>query len=270
MTAAGGELHTEAGEASEPSTEDGSVGRKGPSPESGVRGREMSAGAGSQSEGKAEESDVKGQSAHGEESAEGETRASKTSTEAEVRADRKVVEAPRQPPGRPEEREHLDLMVLRMAQLEPWLPHLHGNRLASVTVIKGEPGSAELLGKPPFFGADGEAMESALAALDWGSNNWCGIAIDLPDRSRLSAPDLRLLIEIIDSRALVALDDTAMTALRESFGAKVLPHALKPGKKIWVLGRALVFVRGFEAALTSDDGGEAKRRVWKELKALRP
>ena len=162
-----------------------------------------------------------------------------------------------------------DFVALRAEALEPWLPHLFGNRFASVVALKGEPGEAEAEGKPPFFGEDGAALESALVALDWGSNNWCGIAIDLPGKGTLSARDLRLLIETIDPLALLALDKTAAAALKEGFGEELLPHIPKPGKRIKILGRILVFVDGFEAALGAEDEGKAKRRVWQELKALK-
>lgn len=163
----------------------------------------------------------------------------------------------------------IDFAALRAAELEPWLSFLYGNRFAPVIAIKGQPGEAELSGKPPFFGADAEALESALCALGWGSNSWSGIALDVPSKGVLSASDVRLLIEIIDPRALVALDLPAVTALKESFGDELLPSVPRPGQKTWLLGRLLVYVDGFETALASEDEGEAKRRVWRELKALK-
>ncbi|MDR1089073.1 MAG: hypothetical protein LBL23_07375 [Coriobacteriales bacterium] len=164
--------------------------------------------------------------------------------------------------------EALDFTALRTAVLEPWRPFLHGNRFASLVAVKGIPGRAEQSGQP-FFGADGEALESALLALGWQSNSWCGIVLELPDRAQLTAAELRLLVETIDPRALLALDRPALRGIQEGFGEELLPRVPEPGQKCWLLGRALVFVDGFEAALVSDDGGEAKRRVWRELKALK-
>ena len=161
----------------------------------------------------------------------------------------------------------IDFVGLRAAQLEPWLPYLYGNRFARVLALKGEPGEAEKKGQPPFFGADGEALESALAALDWGSNNWCGVVLDLPGKDVLKAGELRLLVETIDPVALLALDEKALLALQDGFGRELLPRVPRPGVRIKLLGRALVFADGFEAALASETG---KRRVWQELKALRP
>jgi len=159
-----------------------------------------------------------------------------------------------------------DFAALRSEALEPWLPHLYGNRFASVVAIKGQPGEAENKGQPPFFGPDSEALERALVALDWGGNNWCGIALDLPQKGTLNDADLRLLIETIDPQALLALDSKALEALQDGYGTELMPRIPQPGMKTKILGRALVFVDGFEAALSSD---EEKRRVWRELKAIK-
>ena len=165
----------------------------------------------------------------------------------------------------------LDFVALRAAELAPWLPFLHGNRFARVVAVKGKPGVAEKAGQSPFFGSDGEALDSALVALGWGINSWCGIVLELPEKGTLSASDVRLIIEIVDPRALLALDISSITALQESFGEKLLPCIPEPGVKAHLLGRTLVYVDGFETALDSQDqdDGKAKRRVWKELKALK-
>lgn len=160
-----------------------------------------------------------------------------------------------------------DLAAIRTAQLEPWLPFIHGDRFASLLVLKGEPGPSELAGNPPFFGEDGSALNSAFVAMGLKSTHWCGIVCGHPTKGRLSARDVRELIEIIDPLALVALDRKAIEILQQSFAAEVLPAIPKPGTKTSLMGRTLVFVDGFEAALASDDG-QAKHRVWKELKAL--
>lgn len=148
------------------------------------------------------------------------------------------------------------------------MAYLHGNRFGSVVAIKGIPGEAEAKGKP-FFGADAEALERALTTLGWGSNNWCGVAINLPQKGSLSAQDLRLLIETIDPLAILALDEKAQAALKDAYGAELMPQIPKPGTKAKLLGRTLVFINGFEAALASTDDKEAKQRVWKQLKALK-
>lgn len=161
-----------------------------------------------------------------------------------------------------------DYAAIRAAELEPWRAHLHGNRFASVLAIKGEPGPAERAGKPPFFGEDAQALESAFVTMGFESGSWCGIALELPEKESIDALELRLLIETIDPQALVALDHCAILLLQEAYGVELMPVIPEPGKKSRILGRALVYVEGFEAALASNDGGEAKKRVWNELKAL--
>ncbi|MCL2807703.1 MAG: hypothetical protein FWD27_06055 [Coriobacteriia bacterium] len=161
----------------------------------------------------------------------------------------------------------LDFTSLRAEALEDWLPYMFGNRFASILALKGEPGEAERRGQP-FFGADSQALESALVALGWETNSWCGIALTLANQETMHAEELRLLIETIDPSALLALDNLAIEALQESYGIDLMPRIPKPGAKTMLLGRSLVFVDGFEAALASYKE-EAKRRVWQELKALK-
>ncbi|MDR2035306.1 MAG: hypothetical protein LBP91_01330 [Coriobacteriales bacterium] len=176
--------------------------------------------------------------------------------------------SPQKKTSQPPESPGLDYAAWRALALQPWLVHLHGNRFASVLAIKGQPGEAENKGQPPFFGSDGEALESAFVALGWGSNNWCGIALDLPGKGVVSEQDLRMLIEIIDPTVLLALDRMAALKLKESYG-ELLPSIPEPGIMTKLLGRALVFVDGFEAALTSQQEDEAKRRAWQQLKAIK-
>ena len=170
----------------------------------------------------------------------------------------------------------LDFAALKSAELNPYLKYLYGNRFAEVVVIKGEPGAVELAGGQPFFGEDAQALESALNTLGWGSNNWCGVITELPGEAGLSAGDVRLLIEIIDPRAVVALDSHALEILWEGLasgercaeGKVAVPQKPRPGQNTLFLGRMFVAVNGFETALASKDE-KAKRRVWRELKALK-
>lgn len=163
-----------------------------------------------------------------------------------------------------------DFAVMRAAELEPWLSYLHGNRFARVLVVKGIPGTAELAGKPPFFGADGQALEAAFSSLGLGTNAWCGVVSRLPKKKALSAGELRMIIETIDPLLLVALDRDAAVLMQESFGKELMPDIPRPGIKTMVLGRTYVVVDGFETALVSEskDKGESKRRVWKELSVI--
>ena len=162
----------------------------------------------------------------------------------------------------------LDFVALRTVELEPWLPYVYGNRFASIVAVKGEAGEAEREGKP-FFGEDAEALENAFVSLGWGFNSWCGVTLEVSDKDTLSALELRMIVEIIDPQVVVALDRRALLMLQEGYGDELLPEIPSPGKKTTLLGRTFVYVDGFEVALASDDEGEAKRRVWRELKVLK-
>jgi hypothetical protein len=159
-----------------------------------------------------------------------------------------------------------DILAAQLAQLEPYQDYLYGNRLASILAIKGEKGQAEAAGSAPFFGADGAALESAFEALGWGNNSWCGVLLEPLGQVALSKEQLRLLAEIVDPRAIVALDAAAAGAVQESFGPDILPKKLMLGKKTDVLGRLYLGLDGFEAALANQ---QQKQRIWAQLKALK-
>lgn len=161
-----------------------------------------------------------------------------------------------------------DFVALRTVELKPWLSFMYGNRFARIVALKGEPGEFEKKGRP-FFGLDGDALESAFISLGWGKSNWCGIALELPGKRKLSAGELRVLLEIIDPLALVALDRCALSVIKEGYGNELLPLMPQPGKTAQILGRTLLCVDGFEAALVSSDNKKAKDQIWQELKALK-
>jgi len=74
---------------------------------------------------------------------------------------------------------------------------------------------------------------------------------------------LRLQLESVDPKVIVALDEEAAADIAEAFGCE----KPVPGTVLRVLGRRIVAVSGFEAAL-ADPG--TKQRVWAELKAAKP
>jgi hypothetical protein len=158
----------------------------------------------------------------------------------------------------------VDFSANRKQQLKAFAAQTSGDVLAPLILIKGKHGVAERAGKPPFSGADGLALDKAIGKLGWGygsqdTRTWFGILLPL------SAPDLRLICEIIDPLALVALDEEARTALVEAFESveEGLAKKLTPGAETWVLGRQLVSIEGFEDALSDT---AAKQRVWAQLK----
>jgi hypothetical protein len=158
----------------------------------------------------------------------------------------------------------VDFSTERAQQLEAFAARIVGNPFASLVLVKGRPNAAERDGAPPFSGADGLALDKAIGRLGWGygSQNtraWLGILLPLP------AHDLRLICEIVDPLAIVALDDEARTALIDAFSSVEggLPAKFVSGAETRVLGRQLVSVEGFEDALGS---ATAKQKVWAQLK----
>jgi hypothetical protein len=140
-----------------------------------------------------------------------------------------------------------------------------GALMAQVAVVKGLAGPAEASGGAALSGADGVAVAKALEALGWAADTIFytlsrpEAGIEPPGR----ADRLRLQIEAVDPAVVVALDAEAACDLSEAFGCA----PLNPRHPQRVLGRRLVAVDGFEAALTDS---RTKRRAWEQLKAARP
>ena len=162
----------------------------------------------------------------------------------------------------------LDFESILSQQLGSYAAYLSGNGLASVLVIKGICGSAEQAGNLPFSGADGEALEKALSALDWGPNVWRGVLLNPQDEQPLDVANLRLIIEAFDPLTIITTDEVARLALIQACSLEKTnqAHLFVPGGTISVLGRMLVSVDGFEAALTNP---KAKQVAWMQLKQAR-
>ncbi|MDZ4168706.1 MAG: uracil-DNA glycosylase family protein [Coriobacteriia bacterium] len=140
-----------------------------------------------------------------------------------------------------------------------------GDPLASVVVVKGSPGPAEACGGPALSGADGEALHKALEALGWDPPlafmTLSSPISGLDDGAR--AARLRLQVEAIDPRVVIALDAVAADDLARAFE---IP-SLKAGSPVVSDGRRIVVLSGFEASLGDE---RLKRTVWRELKAAAP
>jgi len=138
-----------------------------------------------------------------------------------------------------------------------------GALLAQVALVKGLPGPAEAVGGPALSGADGDAADLALAALGYDPATAFRMVSRVepgvePDRR---AERLRLAVEAVDPRLIVALDAEAAEDVAVAFG--IAP--LRFGKPVRVLGRTVVAVDGLEASL----GDQARKaRVWRQLKSV--
>ena len=155
-------------------------------------------------------------------------------------------------------------------QLKPFTAYLSGDVLASLVAVKGNPGQAEREGGAPFSGDDGLALDKSFGRLGWGfgsqdTRTWLGVLLAPSGQPALTAHKLRLLCEIVDPLALVALDERARLVLQDAFAhdEKGLAAAFAPGSVATALGRTLISVEGFEDALADAD---AKQKVWAQLK----
>jgi hypothetical protein len=163
-----------------------------------------------------------------------------------------------------------DFRTIIENQLEPFASYHTGTGLASLVALKGKPGKAELEGGAPFSGGDGLALDKAFGRLGWGlgsmdTRTWFGILLAPLGKPALSPGELRLICEIVDPLAIVALDEIARVALIEAFTSAETGFLadFTPGRQCAVLGRDFVSVEGFEDSLTDED---AKQKVWAQLK----
>lgn len=141
-----------------------------------------------------------------------------------------------------------------------------GSAFCSILLVKGRPGPCESGGGDLLGGADGDALRAALGRLGWAGDEWAALATFL---ARDGAPqadpaDLAVAVEVFDPECVVALDTPAAHALAHAWG---LTAPLPVGSVEHVLGRRVLALGGFEAALASEQG---KRDMWTRLKQVPP
>lgn len=158
-----------------------------------------------------------------------------------------------------------------------------GNGYSPIVLVKGQLDDAERAGGDLLAGADGTALRSALGAIGWAPEDFCGLATvagavqggagaALPGEP-LPAEVLREALEALDPEAVVLLDDAAADALREAYADALAAiddfdtAMLKPGLIAPVLGRRVLALDGFERALSD---AREKQRMWAYLKQLKP
>ncbi len=141
-----------------------------------------------------------------------------------------------------------------------------GNALCAVLLVKGRPGPSEQAGGELLSGADGDALKAALARLGWAGDDWGALAtfLDRPGNPQADPADMAVAVEVFDPECVVALDTPAAHALAHAWG---LPVPLRAGAVEHVLGRRVLALGGFEAALASEQG---KRDMWARLKQVAP
>lgn len=159
-----------------------------------------------------------------------------------------------------------------------------GNAFSPVVLVKGELNDAERSGEPLLSGADGTALRAALGAIGWEPQDLCVLAAvagsgDAAVADGLTAGEplpvdlFREALEALDPEAVILLDDAAADLLRETYVDALAiiedfdTAMLKPGLIAPVLGRRVLALDGFEAALSQP---AEKQRMWAYLKQMPP
>lgn len=157
-----------------------------------------------------------------------------------------------------------------------------GNAFSDIVLVKGELNEEERAGAELLSGADGTALRSALGAMGYAPEDFCTLSavaggVEDPTGARegelLPAELFRYALETLDPEAVVLLDTTAADLMRETYADALVAiedfdtAMLKPGLVAHVLGRRVLALDGFEAALAQKS---EKQRMWAYLKQLPP
>lgn len=159
-----------------------------------------------------------------------------------------------------------------------------GNAFSPVVLVKGELNDAERSGEPLLSGADGTALRAALGAIGWEPQDLCVLAAVAGSGDEAVAGGLMAgeplpvdlfceALEALDPEAVILLDDAAADLLRETYADALAivedfdTAMLKPGLIAPVLGRRVLALDGFEAALSQP---AEKQRMWAYLKQMPP
>lgn len=155
-----------------------------------------------------------------------------------------------------------------------------GNACSPIVLVKGDLDEAERLGGELAAGPDGAALRKALGAIGYAPEDFCVLASvagagdgAVAVGETLPCELFREALEALDPEAIVLLDDVAADAMREAYadGLAVIENfdtaMLMPGLVASVMGRRVLALDGFEAALTTPAD---KQRMWAYLKQLPP
>ena len=159
-----------------------------------------------------------------------------------------------------------------------------GNAFSPIMLVKGVLNAAELAGGDLLAGDDGTALRSALTAIGWAPEDFCalasvagageeGVVPAVAPGDVLPQEFFREALEALDPEAVVLLDDAAADAMRDAYADALVAiddfntAMLKPGLVAHVLGRRVLALDGFEAALSDP---HEKQRMWAYLKQLSP
>lgn len=142
-----------------------------------------------------------------------------------------------------------------------------GHAFASVLLVKGVLGPAELGGAPLLSGPDRPALLAALGRLGYLDDAWgaCSTVVRAGSSWTPAEPeDVAWAVEVFDPELVIALDADAARALERAWN---LEGPLVPGAVARVRGRRVLNLDGFEAALNDP---QAKQLMWARLKQVPP
>ena len=160
-----------------------------------------------------------------------------------------------------------------------------GNALSPIVLVKGALNEEERAGGALLGGADGTALRASLTTLGYAPEEFCalaavagpgeeGVVDGAPEGEPLPPELFREALEALDPEAVVLLDDEATAVMREAYAEALSAiedfdtAMLMPGLVAYVLGRRVLALDGFEAAL--QNGRAEKQRMWAYLKQLPP
>jgi uracil-DNA glycosylase len=138
----------------------------------------------------------------------------------------------------------------------------HGDPTAEVVIVKGAPDAAEVASRSALSGEDGVAARKALAALGFDpERTWATHSRPAQADDDAYAQRLEAIVEAVDPRVAIALDDVAAADLAAAYRVP----ALVPGRSVIARGRVLGSVGGLAESLSDP---AAKARVWECFKTI--
>lgn len=171
-------------------------------------------------------------------------------------------------------RQELDALCARGVRME-------GNAFSPIVLIKGELNEGERAGGALLSGADGTALRASCTAIGYAPEDFCALASvagegddpALEAGKTLPTEVFREALEALDPEAVLLLDTAAADLMRETYADALVAiddfdtAMLKPGLVAHVLGRRVLALDGFEAALGDK---REKQRMWAYIKQIGP
>ncbi|WP_368133683.1 hypothetical protein [Collinsella bouchesdurhonensis] len=171
-------------------------------------------------------------------------------------------------------RQELDALCARGVRME-------GNAFSPIVLIKGDLNEEERAGGALLGGADGTALRASCTAIGYAPEDFCALAAvagegddpALTLGATLPTEVFREALEALDPEVVLLLDAAAADLMRETYADALVAiddfdtAMLKPGLVAHVLGRRVLALDGFEAALGDK---REKQRMWAYIKQIGP